>query len=293
MNPKTLRFQKWHGIGNDFVIIEKADLFDDLSKADITTIADRRYGIGADQVILLENSKEADVFMRIYNADGSEAGACGNASRCVGRLMMDRTCDTSVRIETISGILTATDSPHGVAVDMGPATTTAEAIGINPSNVAHDTHAIKIADYQKSSGFGVSMGNPHIVFFVENIAKAEVKLNGPIIETDSLFQHGINVGFAELMTPDWIKLRVWERGAGETLACGTGACAAAFAANSLGLANAQVRISMPGGDLWLERTAEDHMMLSGAATFCFRGVFELGAAQAALPAATSIEERAA
>jgi len=232
---------------------------------------DRRLGIGCDQLIVLEPSDRADVFMRIFNPDGSEAQACGNATRCVAHLM-----GGEATIETRGGLLHAAAAADGITIDMGaPRFGWADI----PLAYAMDTAdmpvgwAIAGIDFERPSA--VSMGNPHIVFFVPDVARVPLEAVGPEIESDLLFPERVNVNIAQVQSRTHIDLRVWERGAGPTLACGSGACATYAAARRRGLVDASATIRLPGGGLLIAETAGGTLSMTGPVASAFRGVTDL------------------
>lgn len=264
-----MRYRKMNGCGNDFVIFDRrrGALAEAPVPAEIRAIADRQTGAGCDQVIALEPSLRADIFMRIWNADGGEVKACGNAARCVGWLAIAETGRDVVRIETEAGILEARRAGgHSVTVDFGSPLLNWEEI---PLAERMDTRRLDVKvgpiDAPILHGPGaVNMGNPHCVFFHDDVASLRVDLIGPLIENHPLFPERVNVGFAEIVSPERIRLRVWERGAGVTLACGTGACAALVAAVRRGLTGRRARLVMDGGELDVHwRDSDDHVLLTG------------------------------
>ena len=262
-----LKFQKMHGLGNDFVMIDIRDGDKGPSNDVIRRIADRRFGIGCDQVILLEPSTRADVFMRIYNPDGSEAGACGNGTRCVATLLDN---DSPV-IETVSGLLPCTKNKDGnVTVDMGLPRLEWDQI---PLSEKRDTLHLGIGDGDTlSDPVAVSMGNPHCVFFVRNVEKLDIASMGPAVERNTLFPQKTNVEFAEVLNPNTIRMRVWERGAGITMACGSGACATVVAAARRGLTGRKAEVILDGGSLFLEwRESDNHVLMTGPVMNVFSG----------------------
>jgi diaminopimelate epimerase len=244
-------FLKMNGLGNDFVVVEARTEPFTPSAEEVRALASREGGVGCDQVIAIERSQGgADAFMRIWNADGGEVEACGNASRCVAWLMMEATGRDAVALATTGGRLAASRAGDRlVTVDMGPPRLDWRDI---PLAEEMDTRGVELqvgpidAPHLHTPGC-VSMGNPHVVFFVSDVEAAPVKQVGPMIEHHMLFPEGVNVGFAEVRASDRIALRVWERGAGETQACGTGACAAVVAANRRGLAGRNVAVELPTG----------------------------------------------
>jgi diaminopimelate epimerase len=275
MGPVTRPFLKMNGLGNDFVVIEARQAAFAPSPEEVRAIANRDSGVGCDQLIVIEPSAGADARMRIWNADGAEVEACGNASRCVAWLLMEASGREAVDLETAGGPLSARRAgPHSVSVDMGPPRLGWRDI---PLSEEMDTRGIELqvgpveAPLLHTPGC-VSMGNPHVVFFVAETAAAPVRQVGPLIEHHPLFPEGVNVGFAEVRARDRIGLRVWERGAGETQACGTGACAAVVAAHRRGLTDRRVSVYLPGGVLEIDwREGDDHVLMTGPVAVEFTG----------------------
>ncbi|MEL6528712.1 MAG: diaminopimelate epimerase [Pseudomonadota bacterium] len=260
-------FIKMHGLGNDFVVLDARE--NDLPPVTAQTarsLADRTMGIGCDQLILLEPSMVEDFRMRIFNADGGEVEACGNASRAVALLH-----GKAARIETEGGSIALEPVSGGATVDMGTPRFEWDAI---PLGYAMDTANMPVGWGELETPHAVNVGNPHVVFFVEDTELIDLASLGPLIERDPLFPQGINVNVASLVGENHLRLRVWERGAGLTKACGTGACATAIAAMQRGLVNREVKVSLPGGDLHIAWDAEDHIQMTGPATEAFRGTFE-------------------
>jgi diaminopimelate epimerase len=262
------RFHKMHGLGNDFVVIDGREHEVTLDANRARAIADRRTGIGCDQLILLEPSKVADIRMRIFNADGSEVQSCGNAARCVTLL------EGGVqRIETLGGIIAGVTNGAGASVDMGCPRFGWEEI---PLAYPMDTRAMPVAWEALQTPFAVNVGNPHLVFFVDDANAVDLDRLGPLIENDPLFPERINVNAASA-EDGAIRLRVWERGAGLTQACGTGACATAVAAISLGRAKSPVEVRLPGGTLTIAWERGGHIQMSGPAAHVFTGEIDLEA----------------
>ena len=254
------RFRKMHGLGNDFVILDAREAPVAMDAARARAIADRRTGIGCDQVILLEPSAVADVRMRIWNADGGEVESCGNASRCVATL-------GATTIETVGGILSASANGGRASVDMGaPRFGWAEI----PLAYAMDTAAMPVGWEDLQQPFAVNVGNPHVIFFVDDADAVDLARLGPLIENDPLFPERVNVNVASV-TEGAIKLHVWERGAGLTRACGTGACATAVAAIARGLAASPVEVRLPGGSLTIAWEKGGTIRMTGPATHVFDG----------------------
>lgn len=260
-------FTKMHGLGNDFVVLDaRTDAIPCVSQSLAAALADRKTGIGCDQLILLEPSPSADVRMRIFNADGGEVEACGNATRAVGLLL-----GKAGTIETLGGMLAVTPADAGVSVDMGePHFEWAEI----PLAYAMDTYSLPVAWDGLDAPTAVNVGNPHVIFFVEDCDAIELDRIGPEIEHDLLFPERVNVNVATIESRERIRLRVWERGVGETRACGTGACATAIGAMRRGLTERVVAVAMPGGELSIEWTAEGRIRMTGPAVESFRGTFD-------------------
>jgi len=261
-------FQKMHGLGNDFVVFDARAEPIAIDAATARAIADRRIGIGCDQVILLEPSDIADFRMRIFNPDGGEVESCGNASRCVALIAGGRS-----RIETKGAILEADATEGSASIDMGRPRFGWEDI---PLAYAVESAAIPVGWEELQQPFAVNVGNPHAVFFVDDADAIDLARLGPLIENDPLFPERVNVGVASL-EDDAIRLRVWERGAGLTQACGTGACAAAIAAISLRLVRSPVEVRLPGGSLTVDWQPGGHILMSGPATHVFTGCVDLAA----------------
>jgi len=273
--PDTIPFVKMHGLGNDFVVIDvrarggsnSAALSDAQAKA----IADRRTGVGCDQLIVLEPARSdlADAFMRIRNADGGEVEACGNAARCVASLLMAQSGQDHVIIETVVGMLDAEAREDGmVAVDMGVARLDWRDIPVaDPCDTLH----MPVSAEGFDDPVGVNIGNPHAVFFVEDAESVSVEKVGPILETHALFPDKANIEFAQILAPDRIRMRVWERGVGVTRACGTGACATLVAAARRGLTGRSAQIVLDGGTLTIEWQPDDHVVMTGPVATAFTG----------------------
>ena len=256
-------FHKMHGLGNDFVIIDARQSPVAMHPARAKAIADRKTGIGCDQLILLEPSRSADFKMRIFNADGGEVGACGNAARAVSLLV-----GGTSRIETLGGTLNGEAFAGGAKVTLDRPRFEWEAI---PLAYAMDTAALPVGWETLENPFAVNVGNPHIVFFVRDADAVDLERLGPMIEHDPLFPERINVNVASVSGPDHLVLRVWERGVGVTRACGTGACATAVAAIRKGLVKSPVKISLTGGDLEIAWANGGGIEMTGGATHVFTG----------------------
>jgi diaminopimelate epimerase len=263
------RFHKMHGLGNDFVVLDARAEPLAMTNARARAIADRKTGIGCDQLILVEPSTSADARMRIFNADGGEVEACGNASRCVALLL-----GGTSRIETLGGTLVGTVDGDGARVDMAEPRFGWEEI---PLAYAMDTAAMPVAWEDLNTPIAVNVGNPHVIFFVPDVGAVDLERLGPAIETDPLFPERVNVNIASLVDTNRISLRVWERGVGLTRACGTGACATAVAAIRSGRVASPVTIDLPGGTLTIEWAPSEAIRMSGPATHVFTGELDLEA----------------
>lgn len=262
-------FTKMHGLGNDFVVLDtRTQPLPPVSTALARALADRKTGIGCDQLIVLEESQVADLRMRIFNADGGEVEACGNATRAVAILHA-----SPAHIETAGGILAVQPSEGGAAVDMGEPRLDWDAI---PLAYAMDTSAMPVGWEELEQPVAVNVGNPHAVFFVDDCDAIDLERLGPQIEHDPLFPQRVNVNVATVESPTNIRLRVWERGVGITRACGTGACATAVAAMRRGLVEREVTISLQGGSLLISWGEDGHVTMTGPATESFRGTFDWG-----------------
>jgi diaminopimelate epimerase len=257
----TMAFVKMHGCGNDFVIVDERVRPLGITPAQAAALADRHTGIGCDQLIVLEAGEPA--FMRIYNPDGSEAGACGNATRCVADILLRETGRGDVVIRTVSGDLPAKRRPDGlIEVDMGSAR-----LDWADVPLARPMDTLRLA--LPGEPAAASMGNPHVTFFDADLdAIAE---RGPRLEHDPLFPQRANIGFAQVLDPDTIRLRVWERGAGLTLACGSGACATLVNAHRRGLTHRRARVIVDGGELDIAWRNDGHVLMAGPVAMVFRG----------------------
>lgn len=274
---KNLIFTKMHGAGNDYVYVDaRENLIENPEELSIK-ISDRHFGVGSDGLVLIMKSEIADFRMRMFNADGSEAGMCGNASRCVGKYVYDKalTDKTVVSLETKSGIkilhLTVEEGKVvKVTVDMGTPALDAASIPV----VAEDTKNVKVMVADKEYTLTtVSMGNPHAVTFVDDVDNFDVEGVGRVIENHPLFPERCNVEFAQVVSSNLIKMRVWERGSGETLACGTGACATLVASHLNGKCGREAKILLLGGEVEIEWLENDHVTLTGGATMVFEGEY--------------------
>ncbi|MGD0190821.1 MAG: diaminopimelate epimerase [Rhizomicrobium sp.] len=269
-------FRKMHGLGNDFVVFDGRNGGFALDERAARAVADRRFGVGCDQVIAIERSETgADATMRIYNADGDEVEACGNAARCVAHLLLGETREPSVHIDTLGGLLECSRaSEDSVTVDMGRPHLEWQDI---PLSQRVDTREFPLdIDGRLFDAAAVSVGNPHCVLFVKDADAAPVAEIGPRIERHPLFPARANVEFVTIVSPSRLRMRVWERGVGITRACGTGACAALVAAHRRGLCARKVDVALDGGILTIEwRDKDDHILMTGGATLAFTGDVDL------------------
>ncbi|MGB0721738.1 MAG: diaminopimelate epimerase [Gammaproteobacteria bacterium] len=274
-----LEFTKMHGLGNDFVVIDATRSPPRLSPDQLRHLADRRFGVGCDQILLVEAPTRADTdfLYRIYNADGGEVEQCGNGARAFVRFVHERglTPKTTIRVETAAGIIEPTLNPDGsITVDMG-------APVLEPAKIPFDAPARAASyvlqhDNQALSIGAVSMGNPHAVLWVDDVDDAPVERWGPALERHPRFPNRVNVGFGQIIDRGLIRLRVFERGAGETLACGTGACAAVVAAHVQGHVDNRVTVRLRGGELSIEWAGADHpVLMTGPAEIVYQGEIEL------------------
>ncbi len=292
-----LRFAKMQGAGNDFVVLDGVSQRIDLSGAELRRLADRHFGVGADQILVVERPRRPDVDFsyRIFNADGGEVEQCGNGARCFVRFVRDRglTTKRELRVATLSGVIAPRLEEDGqVRVDMGPpafapARIPFDAAGLAPlrelpasSPLAAGARQVEVwpldVDGRTVHVVLVSMGNPHAVQFVPELEAAPVQTQGPLIESHPRFPQRVNAGYAQVLGRSRIALRVYERGAGETLACGTGACAAAVAGIRLGLLDSPVAVAMRGGELTVRWSGADNpVYMTGPAETVFEGEIEI------------------
>jgi len=272
-----IHFSKLEGLGNDFILLDglKKELI--LTKARALKLCDRHFGIGADGILLLlkPKSRGADFRMRIFNADGSEAEMCGNGIRCLARYLFDRGLSKKIRlrIETRAGIMEVERRNHLFRVCIGRPEFAPEKVPV----LSREPVIGKVLSLegQKFRVTCVSVGNPHCVIPVENLPEIDLHRLGPKLENHPWFPNRINVELVEVVSRDHLQVRVWERGVGETLACGTGACAAVVACARLGLCNHSARVSLPGGDLGIE-WKNDACYLTGPARLVYQGQLDFG-----------------
>lgn len=275
----TLAFSKMHGLGNDFVVIDAINQSVSLTDEQVRFLAHRRLGVGCDQVLLVESPQtdQADFRYRIFNADGSEVEQCGNGARCFARYVRDEglTDKSEIPVETASGVILLKVQDDGqVTVDMG--IPRLEPVDIPFQADRQDVTYDLDVKGQHVAISAVSMGNPHAVLQVDNVQTAPVRELGTLIESHPRFPNRVNVGFMELVDSDHIRLRVFERGAGETMACGTGACAAVVAGRIQGHLDEAVRVDLPGGQLMISWPGPGKsVMMTGPATHVYKGMIEI------------------
>ncbi|MGB9151975.1 MAG: diaminopimelate epimerase [Alphaproteobacteria bacterium] len=271
-----LPFLKMHGLGNDFVVIDGRENGFSPSEQFLRAVANRRRGIGCDQIIILRkpDSPQADVYMGIYNPDGGQVGACGNATRCIARLMFAELGRTKCVVQTISGLLPAWEESSGlIAVDFGEPRLAWNEI---PLAREADTLHVPVASGGLFDPCCVSMGNPHAVFFVADADAVALGEVGPHLEHDPVFPERCNIEIANVIAQDRIRMRVWERGAGITEACGSGACATLVAAVRRGLTARRATIVLDGGELVVEWRDDNHVVMIGEASFSYSGTLAEG-----------------
>jgi diaminopimelate epimerase len=274
-----LKFTKMHGLGNDFVVFDAINQSLALTPAQVRFLADRRFGIGCDQLLLVERAQRqgVDFRYRIFNADGSEVQQCGNGARCFARFVRDKglTDKDAIVVETASGIITLHIEADGqVRVNMGKPNFSPASLPFL-AEAEQQVYVLELGEETLSIG-AVSMGNPHAVLQVEDVERAPVAELGPRLESHPRFPERVNVGFMQVLDSGAIRLRVYERGAAETLACGTGACAAVAVGRRWGLLGDDVRVSLPGGELAIRWAGEgEDLWMIGPATSVFEGTIEL------------------
>lgn len=267
-------FIKMHGLGNDFVVLDARATPLALDEAQARAIADRHTGVGCDQLIVMEppRDKRAQLYMAIRNADGGTVEACGNAARCIADLVMRERKSDSATIETGAGLISARAAgQRRVSVDMGEPATAWRDI---PLARECDTLRVPLALGPLRDPVATSMGNPHVTFFVPDIGAVDIATLGPKLEQDALFPERCNIGVAQILSPAKLRLRVWERGAGLTPACGTGACAALVAASRRGLTGRTAEIVADGGALEIEWRGDNHVIMTGPVAVSFTGTFD-------------------
>lgn len=278
-----MKFTKMQGIGNDYVYVNCfEEKIENPSKLSIK-LSDRHFGIGSDGIILIEPSDKADCRMDIYNADGSQAMMCGNGIRCVGKYVYDRGIVKKdvIKVDTMSGIKTLflqieDGKVKYVMVDMGKPELNAENIPVNYNNKEQVISEPITVDEKEYNITCVSMGNPHCIMFVDDVNRIEIEKIGPKFEHNSIFPNRANIEFVEVLNKNEVNMRVWERGSGETWACGTGACATAVACAVNGKTDRRVKVHLKGGDLNIDwKKDSDSVFMQGPAEFVFDGTVQL------------------
>ncbi|MCZ6862886.1 MAG: diaminopimelate epimerase [Alphaproteobacteria bacterium] len=277
------KFIKMHGLGNDFVVLDRRANGDAVTPALARAVADRHTGIGCDQVIVIGRSETglADAELIFFNPDGGTSAACGNGTRCVASLLMGETGAKHLVLETGHGLLDADCSSNGeICIDMGLVKTEWRDI---PLGQAGDTLHLGIAEGALVDPVGVSIGNPHAVFFVEDAGAIDLERLGPKLERHEMFPERANIGVAEVRATDRLRLRVWERGAGITRACGSGACAAAVAGSRRQLTDRKIEVELDGGLLAIEWLENGHVLMTGPVATSFTGEFDEALLEASQP----------
>jgi len=284
-----INFLKMHGLGNDFIMIDDLDNNIDNYKDLSIKLCDRHFGIGADGIILIKetNKENADFKMRIFNPDGSEAEMCGNGIRCFAHFLHlnNLTDKNKLDIDTLAGIIKPEIIDYGdkiseVRVNMGKPDYSLKSLNIDKSLI--DVKEDKLINYpliidgKKYMINTVSMGNPHTIIYVDDLDKIDLKTIGPIIENNPIFKNKTNVEFVQIVNKDTIEVKVWERGAGITLACGTGACAAAAVSIDQNKVNSNIKVNLPGGQLKIKKINNNEMIMTGPSTLVFKGEITTG-----------------
>ena len=272
---ENLSFVKMHGLGNDFIIIDTRNLDFRPNLNEIKYLSNRRLGIGCDQLVLIKNSEDgiADSQILIFNSDGSEAESCGNATRCVGKLLLKESKTKNVVIETKGGLVDIEESENGmISVDMGIAKFNWDEI---PLSHPMDAQNLGIKLKKLNDGFSVSVGNPHVVFFCNQIDRTDMKEECVKVSKMKIFPKGVNVNIAMIKSRKLIELQVYERGSGYTDACGTGACATLIAAYNKNLTERNSIVRMSGGDLEISFLSDNHILMTGPVSEVYRGSVNL------------------
>ena len=259
----NIQFTKMHGLGNDFVIIDTRSKNVNLSKKQVEKICDRKFGVGCDQLIIISNAKDADAKMLVFNHDGSEAGACGNATRCVAKLMNLKEGILKIGAR----YLKVENKGDSISVDMGQVTLDPKHIPVNSTTPLHINFSHETLLKQ---GHAAGIGNPHLVFFIKSFDEVDLLEDGKRFEYHPLFPNRANVSFAKIISTNLIEVKVWERGVGPTLACGSAACVVAFLANKLGKCKEKVNVRLLGGELEIIVT-DNTVIMCGPAEIAFEG----------------------
>jgi diaminopimelate epimerase len=283
MTADALPFRKMHGLGNDFVVVDARARAVSLDPAAVRAIADRRTGVGFDELLIIERPRDGgDAFMGVRNADGSVSASCGNGARCVAGLLMTETGKDKIVLETAAGPVIAWRAERDlIAVDMGPAYAAWNEI---PLREAHDTLHVPVSEGPLKDPVAVSVGNPHAVFFVPDVAAIDLATIGAKLERHPMFPERANIEIVQVLGRKHLRMRVWERGAGITRACGTGACAVGVAAARRGVADRAVTITLDGGDLQIVWREDGHVIMTGPIAESFSGTLD----PSLLPAAAGV-----
>ncbi len=279
----NLEFSKMQALGNDFVVLDFTKTSVELDAQTAARIADRHFGVGCDQILIIEpnDSPEIDFNYRILNSDGSEVGQCGNGARCFAKYVRDNGLSDKpvITVQTLSGVmqLSFDEQTNFVKVDMGEPVFEPERLPLDlPHSQSYSLEINLDESTQRVDFSAVSMGNPHAVILVDSVEHAPVELLGKALQAHAAFPASVNVGFMQILSPQHIALRVYERGAGETLACGSGACAAVVAGIRSGLLDTRVKVSLPGGDAHIEwADQQGSVMLHGPANHVYNGVIDI------------------
>lgn len=270
-----IHFRKMHGLGNDFIVVDLRGGGDLPGAETIKAMADRRMGIGCDQLLFMRPPKTpgADIFLQMFNSDASTLRACGNGTRCVADLLAQEEGKTRVVLETVAGLIECTKESDGrITADMGAPRLEWKDI---PLSEERDTLHLAIGKGEMQNPVGVNMGNPHAVFFVGGVKFLDIEDYGAFFETHPLFPDRANIEFVEVRSRNELRMRVWERGAGVTMACGSGACASLVAAVRRGLADRKARVVLDGGELDIEwRESDGHVLMTGPVAYVFDGVYK-------------------
>ena len=264
-------FRKMHGLGNDFVIFDARKLNIKITKFEISILADRKTGLGFDQLLIMRPSKIGnDIFMSVYNASGETVETCGNGARCIAKILINESNKTKVKIDTLGGVIEAYKNNNGLIT----ANLSSPKFKWNEIPLSHDEDTLNLSLGIKGipTATIVNVGNPHAVFFVKDIKNVNLKEIGPKIELHEIFPKKTNVEFAQIINKNHIRMRVWERGVGITQACGTGACATLVAAVRKNLTNRNSKITLDGGDLFVEWTVNNEIKMTGPALSSFSGL---------------------
>lgn len=268
-----LPFRKMHGLGNDFVVLDARARPLELSEAQVRAIGDRRTGVGFDQLLIIEPPQaDGDAFMAVRNSDGGVVASCGNGARCVAAVVLEDTAQDQVTLETLAGPITASRAGGDlITVDMGPALLDWQDI---PLAMEENTAHLDLVAGPLSNPVAVSMGNPHAVFFVDDVDAIDLEEIGPVIENHVLFPKRTNVEIAQVLSRSHVRMRVWERGVGITQACGTGACAVGVAAARRELTDREITVTLDGGDLNIIWREDGHVLMTGPATEVYTGTLD-------------------